>query len=78
MVIYIFILILLGEILYIIANDNNHAYQSIKYLFDTSVQLNPLVVQIYYNQPYLYFLFVVIFFSQEIRRYKGTRYTSEL
>jgi len=61
MVIYIFLLILATEFLQIYVKNYNYASdQAIKFLFATNSEDN----LIYYNQPYLFFLFVVIFLSQ--------------
>jgi glucan phosphoethanolaminetransferase (alkaline phosphatase superfamily) len=75
MVIYLFLLILAAEFLSLmVPNYNSSTDLVIKFLFDT----DPDTDEVYYNQPYLYFVFVVVFLSQEIIRYKGNRYLSEL
>jgi len=75
MVIYIFLIILASELLYIfVPNYNSETDKAIKLLFPTDPDKNI----VYYNLPYVYFVFVVVFLSQEIIRYKGNRYTSEI
>jgi hypothetical protein len=69
-VLYIFLLILAGEILEIDGAIDQSDINILKFFFyvDTTTQTPN------YSLAYLYFLFVVIFISQEIIRYNGNRY----
>lgn len=75
MIIYIFLLILTTEIINLVSEDDSDATfqgltSSIRFFFDT----DPTTGQVYYNQGYLYFFFVMVFLSQEVVKYKGNRY----
>jgi hypothetical protein len=76
MTIYIFLLILTTELMMLVQPDSTVLGQgnTVKFLFDT----DPDTGEVYYNQGYLYFFFVMIFLSQEVVRYKGNRYRTEL
>ena len=77
-VIYIFLVIFASELLTLLLPDSSLItpanVQIVKFFFATNSDTG----QVSFQLPYLYFLFVMLFLSQEVIRYKGNRYRSEL